>query len=398
MRHNCVLKQASRRRVLATKHIQNGAAISKIDVRSLGQSDKLPPFSGIQALLGVAAVMVTVHHLTLFWSAEFLGSQTANQWTHGAAGVDIFFLISGFVMAISTTGERVPTALDFMRRRVIRIAPLYWLATLAMCLKPIILAFYPSLAVHNNAPTSVRYILACLFFIPARDATGSVIPILNAGWTLNLEMFFYLLFATALLLGIRPIRFLTPAMLILAAIGLSLPENRPAIAVLTDPIMLEFLAGVLLAYAVRGGFRINVKLAALLGLGGIAALLITSPQHTALYREMEWGIPALLILVAVVMLEQRYGRLWPQWILKIGDASYSLYLIHVLLRWPLISLAHKVPAASAHQGVFVTGALAILLLIARLSYWIIEKRFTRVLSRLNSTKLPVNIVLETEAA
>jgi peptidoglycan/LPS O-acetylase OafA/YrhL len=272
-----------------------------------------------------------------------------------------------------------------------------------MCLKRVVVAFHPVLAAHSAiqaaAPaTSLRYTLACLFFIPARDAMGNVVPIVNAGWTLNLEMFFYVLFAIALLFKIRPVRFLTPVMLVLATVGVLRPSGRPPIAALTDPILLEFLAGVLLAYAVRGGFRISLSLAALLGLAGFAALFFLSPGSFALARELEWGVPAFFILLAAVMLEQRYGRLWPAWILKIGDASYSLYLIHVLLRQPLLGVARRVPLAQAHVTVFVVGGLALSLPVALLSYWLVEKHLTGMLSRLTSTAIPITVEREKVAA
>ncbi len=88
-------------------------------------------FLGVQALRGVAAALVVVHHCTQLWDVRLHPQSTASGWGNGAAGVDIFFVISGFVMAFTALGRRRMTGMDFLRRRIVRIVPLYWICTLA---------------------------------------------------------------------------------------------------------------------------------------------------------------------------------------------------------------------------------------------------------------------------
>ena len=162
-----------------------------------------PTFRGIQALRGFAAALVVVLHAT----GQPFGMEASKPWVwmRGHAGVDIFFVISGFVMAISATGQGRPTAGEFLRRRILRIVPLYWIFTLVMLAKILAVKVHPGLGrdvVHLQTP--IGYVLASLFFIPYRNSQGDIAPVLAVGWTLSFEMLFYLLFALALKWKVEP--------------------------------------------------------------------------------------------------------------------------------------------------------------------------------------------------
>jgi len=143
-------------------------------------------------------------------------------------------------------------------------------------------------------------------------------------------MFFYLLFAAALAMKVRSLRFLVPVLVALSALSLIPHTTWPAIATLLNPILLEFLAGVWLGYAVRDALRWKTSIAvALGGVGALGILFLPAPNY--IERPLFWGGSALLLMLSVVNLEERFGRRIPAWMLRIGDASYSLYLVHSLV-------------------------------------------------------------------
>ena len=250
----------------------------------------------------------------------------------GAFGVDLFFVISGFVMWITTAG-RPAEPWRFLRRRIARIAPLYWALTL--------LAAAKAAAVGE---LSLAHLLASLFFIPMHDPQwGTIVPVLVVGWTLNMEMFFYLLFALALQLGERPR--LVAIVGMLTAIGLGrwfVFEPQGAILThLTDPLVLEFAGGVALGEAWRRGWlkgpsRASLRLIvigafAAAAAGGVALAWRVFPgADLTHWRGVGYGVPALFACAAFLVAEPLVARR-PVGLLKfLGDASYSTYLAHTM--------------------------------------------------------------------
>jgi len=286
----------------------------------------------VQALRAVAAGMVVLHHSITAWLDWVVRRPGAHQWGNGAAGVDIFFAISGFVMAISLPGlaGKSNKAGVFLWRRFTRIVPLYWGAT---TLKLVLLKLRPAGGAGAPVLTPWR-IAASYLFIPARNWKGEMFPVMDAGWTLNYEVFFYLLFAAALALNISPLAFLTPCLTAVALLGMARPASWPDATSLASPLVIEFLYGVILAHlAMRRKLPGNFS-AAILLVGGFLTLLIM-PQTSAEWRFIPWGVPAAAIVAGAVALEGKLGSLMPKWLLEAGDASYALYLVHTLLL-PLI--------------------------------------------------------------
>jgi exopolysaccharide production protein ExoZ len=262
-------------------------------------------FTGVQVLRFAAAMLVVVMHITQAISIHITGTGPSHYWGAGSAGVDIFFVISGFVMAMSTSSlpaagpARLPqlsAAWVFMRRRLLRIAPLYWFYTL---LKVALLLAMPALAARSSVEPG--HLAASLFFIPAMSPWGLVQPTLPVGWTLNFEMLFYAVFAAAIALGAPRIRFC------LAAFARGLPGRLPS-------------AGFGGAEFLRADHRVRVhprrlhraclpafrRAAPLAGLVVMAAgaLFMFAPDwgHTA-DRFATWGCGAALVVLGAVWLE-----------------------------------------------------------------------------------------------
>ena len=161
----------------------------------------------------------------------------------------------------------------------------------------------------------------------------------------------------------------------------------PALWTLTNPILLEFLAELLLGQAVLNGQRLNPVLCSLTGLVGMAVLFLIPWTLVPRIRAIGWGRPAPFIMVAIVSLERDYGHLWPQWTLKLGDASYSLYLFHLLF----LGIAAKVLAQSPLETpglVRVRDEVAVVLIAlclcqpaALMVFAFVEKPMTNLLRR-----------------
>ncbi len=289
------------------------------------QRSRSTTFRNVQVLRGVAALMVVAHHASQNWSANAFGN-TGETWLNGAAGVDIFFVISGFVMAISSLGkgEGWAAARAFLERRLVRVMPLYWLITGLLMLKI-------GLGLVRNAdgmhPIPFWFGLDSLLLIPCRNASGQILPLLSPGWTLSFEMFFYVWFALALGLRKSVPGLLTIALGALAVVGIFRAESWPTVTVLCSPLLLEFLAGLWLGHCARTGRVLEARWAAPLGAVGLVAIWLLPPA-TGSWMRLAWGLCGFLAVQAAIALEGSLGGRMPRWALLIGDASYSIYLTH----------------------------------------------------------------------
>ena len=117
----------------------------------------------------------------------------------GAAGVDIFFVVSGFIMVV-TTMKRDMAPGEFLLHRIARIVPVYWVVTILLF--AIVMYGFKPVGIMRMQPD---WLAKSLLFIPF-DRDGRVEPIISVGWTLNYEMFFYLLFALGLFVRLALMR------------------------------------------------------------------------------------------------------------------------------------------------------------------------------------------------
>ncbi|PTM97158.1 acyltransferase family protein [Mycoplana dimorpha] len=267
---------------------------------------------GIQYLRAAAAIAVVLFH-----AAE----RTGGHFGIGAAGVDVFFVISGFVMWL--VSERRPvTPGRFLTDRIVRIVPTYWLATAVM-------VFGAFAGLFPNLSLSIGHLLGSLLFIPvASPSSGEVWPVLVQGWTLNYEMFFYAIFALALLLPKRkrlPALALTFASLVAA--GMALQPDDPLLRTYTRPIILEFVAGMALGRFWTEGRVPPPPIGAalvILAIAGFAAIEFFRLP----FDEWNCGPLAIALVLGVLSLEAKARlRLLPP-LAFLGDASYSIYLWH----------------------------------------------------------------------
>lgn len=274
----------------------------------------------LQALRAFAAWMVVCHHfMQIFFDFHATGPIGQLLTDRGAVGVDIFFVISGLVIYLSTRDKPIEPR-QFLLNRVLRIVPAYWFYTALMA--TLLLAF--SQWMPHQAFTW-QHLWLSLLFIPAENPGGyGLYPTLNVGWTLNFEMFFYLLFGLAFLVRQRRYQLLATAALLLVS------EVLGRLGVLSrfynNPIIYEFLLGIGLGVLLRSGLIRHARWLPLLLLA-LASLAIY--YLDASRRLLNWGVPSAMIVLAFVALEPQFrgNRL----LKALGDCSYSVYLVHVLV-------------------------------------------------------------------
>lgn len=275
---------------------------------------RLKTLVSLQYLRAIAALGVVLVH-----AAERRGWR----FDIGQMGVDLFFVLSGLMMWL--IAERMPRSPHrFFADRLARIAPTYWLATVF-----VLLMWVAGMKAGLDQP-DLWHTIKSFLFIPAEyPGKEKIYPLVIPGWTLNYEMFFYAIFTVALFAG-RKLRLaiLTGAIAGLVVAGqVTRPEGAIA-ASYTDPIMLEFLAGVWLGvlWTSRVAVAPGVSVALLIvGIGATGLLAWLAPDAP---RVFAWGAPAVLIVAGVGLFERaRTVATWP-WLLLLGDASYSIYLWH----------------------------------------------------------------------
>ena len=319
----------------------------------------------VQYLRAAAALAVVVFHAM---------ESTATKFPVGAAGVDVFFVISGFIMWTLTAPAQIRGS-AFLWRRFIRIAPPYWIATLLAA----------ALAVVRPGflwapPFDAADLLRSLAFVPYMDDWGRTYPVLVQGWTLNYEMFFYLVFAAALFAPLRwRLAGLSVFFLALAAAGLLMVHRGPAAATYTDLQVLEFVMGAWLGEAwLRGrlgGVRLGVALIAT-ALAAFAATQMLGLREGP-WRVLYWGLPALGLVSGGLCLE-RAGLIGRWRIPKaLGDGSYSIYLFHLFALAVVDRVLAQAPIAlRVGAGTVAAAAAGYVLFLA------LERPMTAALRRL----------------
>ena len=257
----------------------------------------------------------------------------------GSHGVDLFFVISGFVIAY--IGARSPDR--FLLRRIIRIVPFYWTATLAVFM----LATVAPRVLHSSRADLVQ-LLCSLFFIPRETAYAGIVPTLVLGWSLNYEMYFYLVFAAALVGSPRRAPMLCAAAIAFVAVAIDAAGiSHPTARFYARPLVFEFVFGLGVFYLFTAmerridWFQERSSLRWMLWLMAIGAMIAMgieeSHQQFGLPRVIAAGVPAAALLFAALVLERVYGvRAQSKLAFLIGESSYILYLIHPYVIYGLL--------------------------------------------------------------
>lgn len=276
-----------------------------------------------QALRALAALMVLFVHIDLL--ARPLGLD-GHDMAFGNVGVDLFFVLSGFVI-VHSTRRRPQSAGSFAVNRIVRVVPLYWLLTLGVFAVALVAP-----AMLNSTDADLVNLAKSLLFVPYQKENGLIQPVLFVGWTLNYEMFFYLVFAAALAMcasGARRAVWLSSAVLVafVAWVQWAQPPSL-VLRFFGYTIVLEFVMGMWIALMAERGFKIAAKPAAV-GLAISGAWLIGHMfAWPAGPRWLLAGIPSALILICALSLEEAGHAIRHRFVQLLGAASYALYLSH----------------------------------------------------------------------
>ena len=326
----------------------------------------------VQLLRFLAAFAILFTHIAdiLFHGSPLV---TAIPWT---GGVDVFFVISGFIMAWMTAGDfgKPGAAARFLLRRIVRVVPPYWFFTIIL-----IVAVVAAGGRLRNTTAEPMQVLTSLLFVPWPRIDGQLVPILAQGWTLNYEMFFYLAFALSMLFR-RGLLILACTFTALVAVHPFVPDNWFALAFYTDPLILEFLLGIALGRLYLSGVRLNPIAAALMITLAIIAFLALPAIEGPFAHVIRVGGPAGLLTAAVILAPEprRIGRILGAAKLG-GDASYTLYLSHTLIIFPLVLLAEL--AAIDLPWLVLTISLFVAISFSVAFYRWAEAPFTKLLGR-----------------
>lgn len=290
---------------------------------------RIDRLDSIRALRGIAVLLVLFSHLMAVERNFSSDRLLSDWWIIGFSGVDLFFVISGFIMVYVTrhTMPGFKSSLRFLIARVTRIYPLYWVVSFALLL---VWLQEPAL-VYASANMSPDILRSFLLFPAARD------PLLPVGWTLIHEMYFYLIFGFLLLF---PRKFMLVILLLFAGAaiigyGAFAAQFAPVQRIIFSPLIFEFIGGALIAMAVLRWQFANWKWITCAGMVIFLAAIVFSGFFADGNFWDHWlrpfiFAPAASLFVFGFIVMEKSGKIFPRFLLWVGDQSYSLYLTHLL--------------------------------------------------------------------
>ncbi|HEY1503144.1 MAG TPA: acyltransferase [Stellaceae bacterium] len=341
----------------------------------------------LQILRGIAATMVVASHSLFFANVlDPVAFPLVDRANLGTAGVDIFFVLSGVVIYRSAFAGRRQSAGMFLVRRLLRVAPLYYLLALLGI----------ALATVGGPALSPENIMTAFTFWPVWHGEAWL-PVETAGWTLCFEMLFYV--GAACVLAWRPAIYgLLVAYPVAWLFGYFVTDTA-ALRFLGNPIIVEFLFGVAIAATSPNKPRPLWVGASLVGLGVVAMYLSCLPEgddapilvltgSESVVRLLSWGVPAALIVKGALLLEPHLRGAWQRPLIFLGDASYSIYLVNVAALYAAFMEARVLNAASLPLGLIAPTFLAVGVAAGIAVYRFVERPISSALRAQLSAALP----------
>jgi peptidoglycan/LPS O-acetylase OafA/YrhL len=319
----------------------------------------------IQALRGIASLFVVLLHATVNASDILHTDFLFNAFKFGGAGVDIFFVISGFIITYTSLKSigNPKNVFVFFRRRFVRIYPTYWIIISILLASQLLLPFF----YKTHYDFNIKNLINTYFLLPDHIMVNGV------SWTLTFELFFYFIFCLAFL--IRNKKYTLCASLVYCIILVLLPfinnnyENVNSwISLITFPMNTEFVLGILAAVIVtRMPNKLNIPFIVIGSTIFICSAIISNFGYylfnNSFNRVVLFGIPSFFIVSGIVNYEFGKKVLLPKALLNLGEASYSLYLLHL----PIIVVAFRLLAKFNLKNIFIIH-ISIFLILAIICY------------------------------
>ena len=294
----------------------------------------------IQLLRGIACLLVAFLHISETYLSTYHTFFLGNIFKFGGAGVDIFFVLSGFIITYSNSQflTKSSSIIKFLKKRIIRIFPIYWIIISFLLLMQVALPFF----YRTHYQFAGTNLLSTYLLLPNHNMVNGV------SWTLTNELFFYIIFTIALLVPQKKysiiLLFIYLGILLLFPI---LPLSKNLINNFTDsilfPMNIEFLLGIIIVLLMD---KLPKNWCTPLLITGVAlfifgAILTNSGKQVftnSYNRVLLFGLPSFIIILAVVKYELTTKIYIHNLFIKLGDASYSIYLFHL----PLVAAFFKI--------------------------------------------------------
>jgi len=329
----------------------------------------------LQILRGIAALSVVYYHIGAI--PEF-----------GSFGVDIFFVMSGFVIAMSLAKGQ--SATEFAIKRISRIVPLYWILTSVL----LAIAYLAPHLLKSTTADLVNFAKS-LFFIPYFKEEGVLRPMLAVGWTLNYEMFFYGALWLSLVFA-RPLYFPLGIVIVFAAhlyFGFY-SDSKVLSTFFGNSQILEFLLGMVAFKLYKSSFWPNFSAPAALAISVLsyAVMALFESTGSRLNGLMIYGVPSIILMISMLNLESSIrsarGRFLKMFE-AMGDASYATYLSHFFVVDAMRQFAfRKFNLLDPHTPLGVAIILILSLVLGHVLYKVIDKPLSELMRRrLNSVRL-----------
>ncbi|OQP62016.1 hypothetical protein A3860_30500 [Niastella vici] len=362
----------------------------------------------IQFLRAVAAILVVYTH-SIGMQANFSNSSQQSFFylrNFGCIGVDLFFVISGFIITlIANNYTGTSQGLLFLKKRFMRINPIYYIASLLYLGVLAVQIWATNKSFYLPLGSILNSLSDTIMIFPVSGDMSVYSPLLLLGWTLCFEWFFYIIFFTLVIFNTRnKVIFLILAMTLLTVLGYIIKPSDFRLIFVTNPIILEFLLGIIICWIYLNTKTISVPIAAtclLLGLGCYIYLIfygygdvyhyknVLSGQ-LSMKRFLIWGIPSCLIVAGSIFLERNGKGNWiwkNKWMQLSGDASYSIYLSHLIV-FELFNILFKKNGSFLPADMNIILVLSVSLLMGLGFYKIIEKPLLQYINKIPIEKQP----------
>jgi len=328
----------------------------------------------IQYLRAIAALLVVISHIA--WKNIQAGGSTMHWWHEaGTFGVDIFFIISGYIMVYITQNmhQKPYNVRTFIKKRFIRIVPLYWFYTL------VALAIFLLLPERVNSAGGDTEIIKSFFLLPLSSTQNYLVGV---GWTLHYEFIFYILFSFGLLFSRTIGNILVGSTILLLVIGSTvIPMEGISYVVYSflNDIFIEFGLGIVLYFILLKFKKIPLCLSLhSIALGLFLFYYLHSGGQLTSIHHIDTGLSAFLICFGVVSLEYFWKKRECKLLTTLGNASYSIYLLHPFVLVAVVMANEKLQNSIPQNEVFLIIMMLIISLVSGyISYIFIEKRLIR---------------------